>query len=252
MELTPETTEHTEERYSQHARETVALLEERIEAIYRQVQQQPYWPVLFAPDTPVSLLRAIMRELFLQVYSYQRHTTEAGFLMIGRLPKDENKLIKSTILHKTEEAEHGEWALRDYIALGGDENHARTVAPDPATFAVAAVWWRMALVEEPLGYFGAEYLFEYLTMKVTQPLTALFAKREMSEEGLGFVIEHATEDEKHARLFRHLIADCVTRYPESADAMVRCFDYFNQVYPLPVWEAAYQRALQSESNEGTA
>lgn len=238
--------DQTEDRYSPQAREVVALLEARIESVYAQVRTQPYWPLLFASDTPPTLLRAIMRETFLQVYSYQRHTTEAGFLMIGRLPKHEVKLIKSTILHKTEEAEHGEWALRDYVALGGEENHAKTVSPDAATFAVAAVWWRMALVEEPFGYFGAEYLFEYLTMKLAQPLVDQLASRGLGEEGLGFIIEHATEDVKHTRLLRHLIADSVTRYPESAAAMLRCFDYFSQVYPLPVWEAAYQRALAAQ------
>jgi pyrroloquinoline quinone (PQQ) biosynthesis protein C len=145
-------------------------------------------------------------------------------------------------LHKTEEAEHGLWALNDYLALGGDKEHARNCPPDPSTFAVASVWWRMAQVEDPWAYLGAEYLFEYLTVKVAQPMVEIFNKRGMSGGGLHFIIEHASEDVKHAILIRTLIIEVVEKFPEAEKAMLRGFDYFQHVYPLPVWEAAYLRA----------
>lgn len=230
------------ERYSTHAEEIVSLLDARINQVYLEVQQQPFWKALLDPSTPLPTISAILRELFLSIYWYQRHTTEAGFHMIGRLPKNESTLLKLTILHKVEEAGHAEWALRDYLLLGGNE---ATVArpPSPATFAVAGVWWRMATVENPFGYFGAEYLFEYLTMIVTQQLVPVFQNRGLNASGLGFIIDHATEDEKHTKLVRHLIMDAVTRHPESGTEMIQCFDYFHQVYPLPVWTEAYHRAI---------
>jgi pyrroloquinoline quinone (PQQ) biosynthesis protein C len=115
--------------------------------------------------------------------------------------------------------------------------------PSPATFAVAAVWWRMAQVEDPLGYLGAEYLFEQLTALVTQAALPIIQGRALPRDGLRFVIEHATEDVKHATFIKHLILDVATRYPDSAQAMLRCFDYFHAVYPLPVWDEAFERAM---------
>ena len=100
----------------------------------------------------------------------------------------------------------------------------------------------MAQVEEPLGYLGAEYLFEQLTALVTQAALPVIEGRDLPRDGLRFVIEHATEDVKHATFIKHLILDVVTRYPHSAPAMLRCFDYFHAVYPLPVWDEAYVRA----------
>ncbi len=50
-------------------------------------------------------------------------------------------------------------------------------------------------------------------------------------------------DVKHATFFKYMLMDVVTRYPGSGAAMLRCFDYFHQVYPLPVWDEAYQRAV---------
>ena len=230
-------------RYSARATEIIKVLDERIEDIYRQVREQPFWQTLIDAKTSNETCLKIFREVFLAIYWYQKHTTEAGFHMIGRLPKSETVMLKLTTLHKVEESEHGEWALRDYGLLGGDKGFAIKTPPSPATFAVTGVWWRMAVAEEALGYFGAEYLFEYLTLVVAQPLVALFKQRGFKAEGLRFIIDHATEDEKHAKLVRHLICDAVTRYPESEAAMIRCFDYFRQVYPLPVWTEAYNRAM---------
>ena len=149
---------------------------------------------------------------------------------------------RACYLHKTEEAEHGLWALRDYLELGGEAARAKDAPPDPATFAVASVWWRLAQVEDPWAYLGAEYLFEYLTVKVTEPLVEIFHRRGFPPVGLQFIIEHATEDVQHATLIRSLIVEVATRFPGSEAAMLRGFDYFQQVYPLPVWSAAYERS----------
>lgn len=235
----------TPSRYSAQALEVIKVLDSRIDDVYREIQEQPFWKALHDPANSNEQLQAIFREVFRSIYSYQKHTTEAGFLMIGRFPKGETRLLKLTTLHKVEESEHGEWALRDFEILGGDKEKAINSAPSPATFSVASVWWRMGMTEEPLGYFGAEYLFEYLTLIVSQPLLVLFKDRGFKAGGLKFIIDHATEDEKHTILIRSLICEVVTRYPETAAAMIRCFDYFRQVYPLPVWTEAYERAIKS-------
>ena len=239
----------TKGRYSAQALEVIKVLDARIDDVYREIQEQPFWKALHDPANSNETLQAIFREVFFSIYSYQKHTTEAGFHMIGKFPKSETRLLKLTTLHKVEESEHGEWALRDFAILGGEKEMAVASEATPATFAVASVWWRMAMTEEPLGYFGAEYLFEYLTLIVSQPLLVLFKNRGFKADGLKFIIDHATEDEKHAILIRSLICEVVTRYPETAASMIRCFDYFRQVYPLPVWTEAYHRAIQAPGSQ---
>ncbi len=229
-------------RYSPRAAELVKIFDDRVEDVYRQVREQPFWKTLMDAKTSNETCLKIFREVFLSIYWYQRQTTEAGFHMIGRLPGSEETMLKLLMLHKIEEAGHNGWAFRDYQLLGGSVEYADKIPMSPACFAIAGVWWRMAIAESPFGYIGAEYLFEYLTMRVAQDLVPVFKQRGFKAEGLKFIIDHATEDEKHAKLVRHLISDSVTRYPESEAAMLRCFDYFRQVYPLPVWTEAYERA----------
>jgi len=233
-------------RYSAQATALIKKLDARIEDVFIEVQKQPFWQVLIDSKTSNATLRKIIREVFLAIYWYGKHITEAEFHWVAKLPKTENTLLKLITLFIVEEAEHPEWALRDFELLGGKKEYAISAPSSPAAFAVAGIWWRMAVTEEPFGYFGAEYLFEYLTFVVTQPLVEIFRQRGFKAEGFGFIIEHATEDEKHAKLLRHLVCDVVTRYPEAEDGMLRCFDYFRHVYPIPVWTEAYQRAIAPE------
>lgn len=225
--------------YSDHAIATFEELDRRVSAIFEEVKAWRGWKAISDPATPREQIVATIREIFRSVVWYQAHTTEAGFHMFGRFPKHEVKLIQAVCSHKAEEAEHGVWAREDHAKLGGAEV---SEPPSPATFVVAAVWWRMAAQEEPLGYLGAEYLFEQLTALVTQAALPIIKGKNLPRDGLRFIIEHATEDVKHATFFKHLILDVATRYPASTDAMFRCFDYFHAVYPLQVWDEAYERA----------
>ncbi|WFU07442.1 iron-containing redox enzyme family protein (plasmid) [Rhizobium sp. CB3171] len=229
--------------YSEEARELFQALDRRVAAIFEEVQKWRGWTLISSSDTPKPQILALVREIFRSVVWYQSHTTEAGFHMFGRLPKHDVKLIQALCCHKAEEAEHGVWAREDHGKVGGSDRDA-LLPPSPATFAVAAVWWRMAMIENPLGYLGAEYLFEQLTALVTQAALPVIERRDLPREGLRFVIEHATEDAKHAVFLKHLILDVVTRYPASGEAMLRCFDYFHAVYPLPVWDEAFERAAR--------
>lgn len=227
-------------QYSEEATAAFEQLDAKVKSVFGEVMAWRGWRLMHHANTPRDQIIALIREVFRSVVMYQAHTTEAGFHMFGRLPKREVRLIQALCSHKAEEAEHGIWAAEDHQKLGG--SHLPQVKPSPATFAVAAVWWRMAKMENPLGYLGAEYLFEELTALATAALIPLIEARDLPRDGFRFIIEHATEDAKHATFIKHLILDVATRYPDSIESMFRCFDYFNQVYPLPVWDEAFKRA----------
>lgn len=232
--------------YTHSARAVLSDLAARLEVVIESVYASEVWRTLTDSRTPTATVTAIVREVMWSVRAYQPHTTEAGFAMLGRLPKSEAKLLMSLVHHKAEEAEHGEWAKRDFLLLGGEPS--RLLDPvSPGTFAVASVWHRMAATENPFGYLGAEYLFECLTMRVAPEVVAVLKARGVPVERTGFVVEHAIEDVKHTNLIVHWILDVASRYPESAMAIRRCFDYFSAVYPGPVWAEALERATARET-----
>jgi hypothetical protein len=233
------------DRYSDGARRVLAALDQRIAATETAVLATNVARTLLDPASPREVVRAVLREIMFGIAQYQPHTTEAGFAMLGRFPKDETKILMALTHHKVEEAEHGIWAKRDFVKLGGDPARLGN-PPSAAIFAVTAVWWRMAAVEASIAYVGAEYLFEKLTMRLAPMVMRALSSQETPIDGIGFLEEHATEDIKHTNLLTHCVLEIATRHPSSGPDMLRGFDYFRNVYPLPVWNEAYEDALRAE------
>ncbi len=221
-------------------------LSARVDQVLGEVEREESWRFLFRPSTTSEQIEELLSQVFLRVWWYQPKTTEAGFHMLGRLPKAETQLLKSLLNHKAEEASHGEWALRDFSLLGGSKQE-KAAPLSPACFAVVGTWWLMANEEDPFGYLGAEYLFEELTVRVCSVLLPLFKAKGVRLEKIGFITEHAIEDIKHSNLIRHWITDISERYPQADESMLRCFDYFNQVYPIAVWREAYDAVRSKET-----
>jgi hypothetical protein len=225
----------------------VGYLDERVGSVLEEFKRSQIWETVRNPSTPRAMVAAIVREIYFEVCCYQPQTTRAGFLMIGSIHNSERKLMKSMLLHKWEEVEHVQWAERGYLALGGDAARLREINQSgaritPHAFAVAAVWDRLAREVEPAAYIGAEYLFESLTAEVTKLVMPQLSQLGFAADGLYFITEHATEDVKHANLFRHLADELCGRRPELIEPILYAFDCFRAVYPMPIWLAAFERA----------
>ena len=223
--------------------EFVDVLDSRIKGIYSQVIATDMWKAFHSPDTPAELLHLAMREVYFEISSYQPHAIEAAITAISQMPRTLDELtIKAMLRHQAEEFTHGEMALRDYRALGGDPDWARKQRPSPASYAVAAVWSFIAHERDPFAYLGALYPFEGLTPQVSGDILKILLDRGFPEDSLEFLTFHAEEDARHAALVRALIEKVAVQFPESRESMIHGIDNFLNVYPLPVWQTAFDRA----------
>lgn len=220
-------------------------IQARLDQAIQEIERSEVWRLVTGPDTDPALVRAIMREIYREIFSYQPHTVEAAFQIVGRMPKTETKLIKTMIHHYIEEIDHQFQASRDFAALGGDEASARAERISPASFAVAAVWRTMAAIESPFCYLGLIYPFEALTPIVCARAQEIFHRRGVLTGASEFVDFHVVADVGHARLMRLLIKQVVTKFPEARSAIEYGMECFLHVYPLPVWNEALRRARAS-------
>jgi pyrroloquinoline quinone (PQQ) biosynthesis protein C len=212
----------------------VSALDARTHSLVEELKMTPIWAAVTSPATNPDFLQAIMREVYLEIYSYQPHVIEAAIAIIGRMPKTDPRMIQKMLLHQAEEADHGEMALRDYVALGGDEHYARTCRISPAAFAVASLWWGLWKMEDPFAYLGALYLFEGLTPIVSRITRDAVLANEFPANALEFIDFHSEEDIKHTNLVRKLIKHAVKTYPTAAESIATGIEYFLSVYPVPV------------------
>lgn len=223
----------------------VEWLESETATLLRQVQNEPLWKAITAKDARPEFVRRMMGEIYADIVGYQPHVIEAAIAAIGQFPRSMSpRLIKAMLIHQGDEFDHGEMAFRDAVGLGvaGDELRKRPASPE--AFAVAGVWWMIAQVRDPFLYLGALYLFEGLTPAVTAAVKASLRAKGLTDSSLEYIEFHSTEDIKHANLVDHMIAQVATDYPDKIESIRRGFKYFRQVYPLPIWRAAYERAKQ--------
>ena len=230
---------------SDDAAAVLARLDERMHEVLAAVEHTDMWHILTSPDTEPELLKALMREIYLEIWTYQPHITEAMMSIIARVPKTQPKLIRMMLLHTVDEADHGEMALRDHVRLGGDEAAARTTSPSPAAFAVAAFWWGMCRMSDPLSYLGAVYTLESMTPLVCARALEALKARGFPDEALEFIGFHAEEDIKHANLVRHMVKEAIEVFPGCGPRILHGMECWFSVYPIPVWETAVQRAKAS-------
>jgi hypothetical protein len=222
--------------------ELLEQLNRRLERDVVRFRESHVWRVLSSAASSTQLLSAVLRELYWEIHCYQPFTTKAGFAMIGGADVVDRKRMRTMLLHKWEEVEHRQWALDCYLALGGDPRRGAALPMSAQSFAVCAVWERMSARCGALSYVGAEYLFEALTARLTPIVADVLAKRGFGGEALQFITEHAVEDQKHQQLFAKLIVEIGNAHPEGSAEILYCYDCFNAVYPMPVWEACVARA----------
>ncbi len=225
----------------------VERLESKLERLIKLIKASEPYVVFTDPGTPLDLMKAIMREIHLEIFHYQPHTTEAVFIAVGRMPKTDEQLLKDMILQQIEEVEHADMSLRDYVRLGGNQEFAMATRMSPESFAVSAVKRMLAQHEDPTTYLGFMYIFEALTMQLSKAVLQVMDARGFPNESREFIDLHAVEDIRHTDIIVNIIQTVVERYPDRAQAIEYGFDCFANVYPIPVWQAAYRRAVRSIS-----
>ncbi len=151
--------------------------------------------------------------------------------------------MRMAAAHILDEVDHCELALTDYVQLGGDERLARKRRMTPASFAMVGACMMLGEREDPFSYLGFMYLFESLTPTLNQRAQQFLAGKEFPAAARRFIDLHATEDVKHAAFLRGLIAKVARDYPAAPEAIQFGAECFACVYPLPIWEAAFARAV---------
>ncbi len=239
-----ENEETSKPRVGPEGAELIEWMDARIGTVLRDIDGTEFARTVLDPAVDPRLLRAFMKEIYLEIHSYQPHAIEGAITAIARMPRSMPvRMIKAMLRHQAEEFDHGEMALRDYCKLGGDEEYARREhRVSPASYAVGAIWRAIAVLPDPFVYLGALYPFEGLTPIVSDRIKALMIARGYPAGAMEFVVFHSEEDPKHTELVRQLIRETVTRFPEAERSIKEGLERFLAVYPIPVWETAFRRA----------
>jgi hypothetical protein len=220
-------------------------LDDRVDTTVRELLVSDVWRVLEFQPSNSRLVVSIMRELMLAEYWYRGDKSKAGSHMLSRLTRDGVNTFAVLAEPASHEAEHGLEALRDYFRLGGSQETAQVPA-SPASFAVSSVWSWMSALEDPLGYLGAEFLFSNFNARVSPEIRRLLISKGISTEKMELLCGSHRDCMDYARLLRATVCRTVDELPGCEEVLLRCFDYCRQVYPLPIWNEALERAIPKD------
>ncbi len=112
----------------------------------------------------------------------------------------------------------------------------------PDCAAVAAVCRFLGEHTHPASYLGFMYIFEGLTPIVATRAQAVMATVTYAPAAREFVDLHAKEDIRHTHMIVGVIKDLIALDPTAAEAIRFGYRTFENVYPIPVWTAAFERA----------
>lgn len=231
-------------------RQVMEFLDSRIQDVVEELKLSEAWQAVTSPDTDQECIASVMKEVYLETVMYQEEIVECGIACIAQMPRClDVSLFEEMLHHQVEEFDHGEMMLRDFVGLGGSEEYARRRRMSPTAFAAAAAWRMLVHMRDPLAYLGALYPFEGLTPIVSSMVKDVLRQRGFGDKQTEFIEYHSTADLEHTRLVRELITTVCDQYPEAKPSVCYGVEYFLGVYPMPLWNAAYKRALRSPVNQ---
>ncbi len=151
---------------ARHAGALLDRLHSKIEGHLELVERSELWSTLTGEKAGLDTAGRIVKYLMLESFSFTPHAVRSIMRAIGRFPHQHYNLVRIAMHTIVEEVPHSELALRDFVALGGDERWARSRRLTHESFVVAGTMHMLAEHESPFAYIGMMYLFESMTREL--------------------------------------------------------------------------------------
>jgi hypothetical protein len=227
----------------------IQAINDRVRSVVESARSSAFWREMISEATPVERVRALVRELYFEAYSYHRHVYEAAATIIARLPPSCADTIDQLFQHLAEETTHGEMALQCYLDLGGRREAARERRISPGAFMVAAFWRGLAEIADPFSYLGAMYLFEASTPLLSEDiLKALRRKGLMATGGGQHADEHVKADARHSQMLAAIIENILSEGDAARrDSVAFGLEGFALIYPGSILNAACLAASRADA-----
>ena len=223
----------------------IAWLDTRMGLLLCRIETTGFWRTLTSPSVDHELLREMMKQLHIELISYQADAIQGAITAIAHVSRSMPvKTVKMMLSSQADRFGVIDMALRDYVALGGDEAYARDGhRTSPAAFAVASLWKTISDQRDPFAFFGALYPVECLTPIVALRLKVVLQQHGFPAEAMESVEFLSDPENDRTLLMKRLIQETVARSPGSERSIKEGLDRLLAVYPIPVWTTAHERAV---------
>jgi hypothetical protein len=218
----------------------IGRLDEKLRGHLQELEQTEVYQIIFRHDTSLKASVLAARHVLVESYYWVPLAIESIFASIGRMPHSRPDLVRESLELVSDELLHPGIALRDFVALGGDEQWVRSRRMTPEAYNIASLCQMLAERESPFAFLGHFHFAESLTPILTQRAQEILYAKGFPAKGRQFIDLHAVEDVKHAQQTRELIEKVVRDFPEAEPAIEYAFDCFGALYPVALWKGVYR------------
>jgi hypothetical protein len=210
---------------------------------------QDYWEFFSNPSSSPELVVAMMREMMLEIWFYQRSINESILHAIGRKGRliDEHPIVQAMLAVQLGNTDDGAIALEDYVTLGGDRDSAINQRPSPSALVLMGTVNYLAEHADPLCCLGCLYFLEKSAEITIAAVEPVLARAGYPRQRLRFLQSHLNKKVSRVSLLVDVIASCEEKYDHAAESIYYGFQCLGQVYPHPLWNSAFERAVGTDS-----
>lgn len=222
-------------------------LHKLLEGTMEKIESSEVFKTVFQGKNPqLSLL--VLRNVLFEVSTYAPHLIQSSFLAIGRFPRTQPSLTRSVTELVLDEITHADIAKADYRKMGGDPSKLDNARLSVESLVLTATVQKLAAQEKPFTILGFLFLIETMTAKIAPMLLSRLESLMAKPDTNSFVNVHAKEEEFHAASITNVIEDTCNAFPDAEEDVLYGYACVDKVFPLPIWNAAYVRALAEMSS----
>jgi hypothetical protein len=211
-------------------------LNTKVQHHLKLIEETDLWKTISSTETEPKVVASILKYVMLESFSFAPPIVRAFLHAIGRFPHRHHEICRLAADVILDDVPHSELALRDFVALGGNEQWARSRRITHESFVFAAVCKMLCDFENPFSHLGPMYYVESLTVNLVGRARSFLESKGVGRTSRKFVEVHAVEDIDHVREVAHVIEKAVAAFPDAEAAIEYGLDVTTCVYPYPLWE----------------
>lgn len=193
----------------------LTALNNEVNGVWEKIKRGPFWRHMLT----YGLDRELYRILMTQIYFYTRHNAINQAVAAYKALPDNVPLLRFVFKHAQEELGHQYMVVHDLESIGLTPPNENAEEPLPATTALIAYLYNVALEKGPVARLGYSFWAESVYDHISDLLNHMRKDLQLKDKNMTFFVSHAVIDTKHSQEVNEMIKANVETYADRASIL---------------------------------
>jgi pyrroloquinoline quinone (PQQ) biosynthesis protein C len=195
--------------------DTLDMLVMEVNTGWGKIKQGRFWRYMLVNG----LNKEVYRLMMTQIYFYTRHNAINQAMAAYKTSLDDIHLLRFVFKHASEELGHQNMVVHDLQSIGLLSPVQSDERPLPATAALIAFLYQVALEKGAVARLGYSFWAESVYDHIRELLDHMRNDLQLLDKNMTFFISHAVIDAKHSREVNEMITASVRTEVDKAEIL---------------------------------